>query len=339
MRTVSVSNRNFSVDLMKFIGTLCIILAHVGAPQLIHNIRGFDVCLLVFASGITLKNHAESIHDYLMYLKKRFLRLIIPTWSFLLIYFILCWIVGKYIDKANSEHWIYSPGYYLRSFSFIGGIGYIWIFRVYMLMAVLNPVIILVGENKRVQKWFLPVIVSLLLSNELMGVICERIGYQLFKSLFQNLICYTLGYLIVELTAYVIIRLQQKPKVMISIAFCSVCAFIWAVTGFVSPLNYKYPPRMLYLCYGISVSLLLYGCSQFFNERVKRNVIRRAIIWVSDNSLWIYLWHIIPITFFANTDNNLGWFTIYLFTLTFAISMTKAQNYLPHIIKAHERTS
>lgn len=226
MQTISITNRKLSVDLLKLIGTLGVILAHVGAPQLIYHIRGFDVCLLVFASGITLKNHAKSISDYIEYLKKRFFRLIIPTWIFLLLFFILCLIIGQFVGKENSGLWIYSSSYYIRSFSFTGGIGYIWIFRVYMIMACMNPVITVVGENKKVQKWVLPIIIFLLVINEFMGEICEKFNNQLIKSLFQNLICYTLGYSIVELTAYIITRLRRNMQIINSIALCVLCVVI-----------------------------------------------------------------------------------------------------------------
>lgn len=44
--------RDSSVDYLRVVGLLLIILAHVHAPKIVHQIRTFDVPLMVFTSGM-----------------------------------------------------------------------------------------------------------------------------------------------------------------------------------------------------------------------------------------------------------------------------------------------
>ena len=76
--------RDIEVDVLRSIGILLIILAHVKAPQSLNVIRCFDVPLMVFVSGIcygnkTLRGGVRKFYS------KRILRLIVPTWFFFVI--------------------------------------------------------------------------------------------------------------------------------------------------------------------------------------------------------------------------------------------------------------
>ena len=43
--------REKKIDVLKFIGLFCIILAHVNPPQIIFQIRNFDVVLMILLSA------------------------------------------------------------------------------------------------------------------------------------------------------------------------------------------------------------------------------------------------------------------------------------------------
>ena len=45
--------RNTNYDLMRFIGISCIVLAHSSAPDIVDQLRNFDVPLMVVVSGIS----------------------------------------------------------------------------------------------------------------------------------------------------------------------------------------------------------------------------------------------------------------------------------------------
>lgn len=86
-----MKSRMFSLDLLRVLGLLCIILAHVSPPNIIFQIRNFDVPFMVMISGIlfNLTNIEKDDKVNIMeYVKKRFVRLVIPVWIFLSILFL-----------------------------------------------------------------------------------------------------------------------------------------------------------------------------------------------------------------------------------------------------------
>ena len=54
-------SRSISLDILKTLGILMIIIAHSNAPDLVMQIRSFDVPLLVMISGILgVKSYTKS---------------------------------------------------------------------------------------------------------------------------------------------------------------------------------------------------------------------------------------------------------------------------------------
>ena len=121
--------RNQSIDVLRAIGLLMVIIAHVRPCRTIFELRTFDVVLMVFVSGLTFSLKQD--WNYVEYLKKRALRLIIPTFIFLSAYFVLQYIFTHQIDFHNM----------VMSYSLISGIGYVWIIRIFLLIMLIAPFI------------------------------------------------------------------------------------------------------------------------------------------------------------------------------------------------------
>ena len=85
------TGRIASIDFLKTVGLLCIILAHVGAPDWLMMIRSFDVPLMVILSallaGRSYAKHARTGKTVLSYYAARVKRLVLPTWIFLTLFF------------------------------------------------------------------------------------------------------------------------------------------------------------------------------------------------------------------------------------------------------------
>lgn len=83
-----------------------------------------------------------------------------------------------------------------------------------------------------------------------------------------------------------------------------------------APQLYKYPPRFLYITYG------LFGCSGLWLirgifERVKT---AQVFIYISNNSMWLYLWHIIPIMAIGHiATTTYQWAGLYILVLIAAL--------------------
>lgn len=122
-----MKHRLFYLDIFKVIGLLCIVLAHVFPPQIIFQARNFDVILMIVISSMLFFYSNKQI-SFWSYVGKRFERLVIPTWIFLAIFFSLSILLfPNYLSLKLVA----------TSFALEGGIGYVWVIRIYFIIACL----------------------------------------------------------------------------------------------------------------------------------------------------------------------------------------------------------
>ncbi|MFE4714635.1 acyltransferase family protein, partial [Paenibacillus sp. NPDC056722] len=131
--------RNTSIDIMRSICTLLIMLAHVELPNLLFNLRTFDVTVLIFLSGISMSYESQiRTVSFGRYLWKRVKKLLIPTYIVLsLIFFgvyVLCFLLNR--------NYLWSLNQVLLSYALTtsgSAIGYGWIVRIFLMIALLQP--------------------------------------------------------------------------------------------------------------------------------------------------------------------------------------------------------
>lgn len=142
----SNNNRILYIDYLKVLGLFLIILAHVCNNPYIFQIRNFDVPLMVMISGVlSIESYRKSIsknNSIIKYYWKRIERLCIPTWIFLTIFFILSYVATMLTGKN-----FYTFGTVVRSYLLIDGIGYVWVIRVYLLCALITPIIVYLNNK------------------------------------------------------------------------------------------------------------------------------------------------------------------------------------------------
>ena len=126
--------RNSKIDLLRFIGLSMIIFAHIGSYGVLFQIRNFDVPLMVLVSGMSFGLSYKISEKYFTYLWKRVKRLIFPVWIFLTIYFISLLILDPQSLDLDFKKVI-------TSYLLISGIGYVWIIKVFILVAMISPLI------------------------------------------------------------------------------------------------------------------------------------------------------------------------------------------------------
>ncbi|WP_400262599.1 acyltransferase family protein [Sphingobacterium sp. SG20118] len=130
--------RDKSIDIIRSIGLICIILAHINPPFTIFQIRNFDVPLMIFISGYLFgdKNQTfNSLNDFSSYLWKRFVRLVIPVWLFLSVFYSIQYAF-PFLFKINYTDF---PDIMISSYMLMDGFGYVWIIRVFLMIAILGP--------------------------------------------------------------------------------------------------------------------------------------------------------------------------------------------------------
>lgn len=320
----SIQNRDYKIDILRFIAIICIILAHTDPPGFIFVLRNFDVILMVIIMGTSfyLSSNGKNI-DYRNYIIKRFRRLITPTWVFLSIFFIIFYIMSL-LMKTKYPFGLKSI---VLSYSLIGGIGYVWIMRVFFLVAILNPIILRISKKyKSNLNYFMLLLLIYVLYLGLITINSTLSG--IIKLLFENIILHSIGWGLIAAVGIRIKELSKKELIIYAAIYLIIFIFLMFKLDFESTQNYKYPPTMYYISYGIFVSFLLFlvldiKCiyNMFDNKFVK---------YISINSLWIYFWHIIPIFIIDIYGDiipfvNNNFITRLIFIFTFALLFTELQ--------------
>lgn len=139
--------RNRSIDLLRFIALTGIIIAHIDPPSFWMQLRGFDVPLMVFLSGVSYRISGGNKQNYWSYAVKRFKRLILPVWVFLTIYFTLYGVM-------RGEQF---PAKIILSYYSLMTPWFVWIIRVFFVIALVSPLLspILDRMEKRSFMWYI----------------------------------------------------------------------------------------------------------------------------------------------------------------------------------------
>lgn len=293
--------RIYYIDYLKSIALCAIIIAHVTAPNVISQLRNFDVILMVICSGVLAANSGKNLKKgYKSYFISRIKRLIIPTWLFLIVYFLFSYLIGQ----KQSFMVIVDTFLFQQT-----GIGYTWIILVYLICAVSLPIISKLSPNHAVITFW----GVLLLLQE---IIC-KCEFILSNHYLESICCYIVPYVFAYWCGYWFEKMGKNMRCGIVggnfiIVVSCVVAMIHSGKNILSISIYKFPPRLYYWSYGILIScLLLVVCKNF-----KISKESRLVAFISRWSLWIYLWHIIPVKIAERVfvGNNL-WVIRFVFVL------------------------
>lgn len=288
-----MKKRDVSIDLLRTIGFICVVLAHIDPPNFIFELRGFDVSLMVFASGMSYAINPKgikSVQSYVEYVISRFFRLVVPTWITLMFFFIIFGgVIGKHVEGLS-----FSLNEIIMSFSLLDGIGYVWIMRVFFILAVFAP-LFAIELNKMEVKMALTILALCLLICELLAwIVVPRRGF--FWRLFEWYGLYLLSYGVVFILGMIARKIDRKTIGLIAFISLIIVLIRWSFLGRVAMKSLKYPPRLVYLLYGIGCSLL---CFLLANSKLGQKMgENRVVQFISRNSMELYLWHIIYVSFF-----------------------------------------
>ncbi|MEH1912112.1 acyltransferase family protein [Nostoc sp.] len=293
--------RDIRFDILKTIALIFIIFAHVGPENnIFFDIRRFDVPLMVIASGTLYYYSANNKNiSFWNYLQKRLPRLIAPVWLFLTFFFISANLIFLLLAKPYP----FSSSEIIETFFFLKGIGYVWIIRVFTLVAIFaNPLLKLYKFCKSENK-FLALLFLIYLGYEILFIKIGRFNLhnQIIIQLIDDYLFYLIPYGCLFGLGIVLLQLRFKKILFISGFFLTIflllTGFYYRTLGhFASTADFKYPPTMYFVSYGIFMSLFAFCavdriCSKY-NLSNNNHVLIRGIIFISSSSLWIYLWHI-----------------------------------------------
>ncbi|PAK49586.1 hypothetical protein CHH47_12660, partial [Priestia megaterium] len=127
----------------------------------------------------------------------------------------------------------------------------------------------------------------------LLLLINKQITVSGVQKLFEYFIVQGFGYSLIAALGIRLYTLRKQHLLYISSLFLLifVCLMIW--NNFAPTQNFKYPPTMYYISYGLFVSYFLFYLLSY--ERVKKVLNKKTLIFLSNKSLDLYYCHIIPI--------------------------------------------
>ena len=278
--------RNHNIDLLRFVGLSLIILAHVTPPSIVLNLRCFDVPLMVFVSGLTC--YQKDIQFSRGYLSHRFARLVFPVWIFLTVYFLMIY-AAKFVglDFGLTFKQVY------ESYLLMDGIGFVWIIRVLLLIALVTPGLIKINQTIKSDTLFIWLYSIVLILYLLIAY--YKVGMDI--ALVRDWVYYVIGYGFVFLLG---IRMKDLKSMDIML-FTAIMVALFITMGafgkhsilgiesiFFHINDWKYPPTNIFLLYWLIMSILCYMVI-YLKQRVKLNGV---VNFIGCNSIWIYLWHI-----------------------------------------------
>ena len=263
-----------------------IVLAHVDPPGILFQLRSFDVVSLVVISVMCMKE-TNGVKAYFSSVWKRVKRLLIPTY----ICIVIVLLATLLVCLLTKTQYPYGLSEIISSFFLIDGIGYIWIVRILLSIAVFFPLLSRISKLPSAVV-FIALPVLLILSKILyMNMPENRLLYFL---IYYGLL-YSVGYFSIAVTALIIKNYNKKQLgifALISLCFLIVYKAVLFFCFGESPFELeKHPPMLDWILYGLIVTSLLLIALRGRRFDPESRLIK-LIIWFSKNSFRFYFAHI-----------------------------------------------
>ncbi|MBU9711168.1 acyltransferase family protein [Evansella tamaricis] len=289
-----------TVDILRVIAIISIMITHSNPNTSINQIVAYDITLMVLLIGVSfyLYYQEKRIH-YMYYIKNQFNKIVIPTWIFLTIFFILFYIISLIMNDSyyfNNLDWIHFIFVYLM----VGNIEYIWIVKVFFLVSIFSPLLFSLSNKIKSNKLYL----LILLIGFLLYYFLLQYNYDFsngnYQLLFQHFVMHPFGFSLIVALGIRLKKLKTREIILVCV-FCFIVYFLLLVWNRFSSTQYdRYLPTLYYFSYGLFSSLLLYLFVQIKGvQKLWRN---KFVIFVSENVIWLFLWHLIPIYILKFTD-------------------------------------
>lgn len=278
----------YNVDFLRALGLILLIGVHVHAPEWYVSLRSFDVPLMVFVSAMCYKPIRGGVTIYIV---KRFKRIYIPVFVFLVIYFTIA-LLSHNLNIMDSD----DIKVILGSFMLLNepSIGFVWVMRVFLIEAIILPIMHKITSYTK-YSWAYSILVLILVQSLLVNVLLlynNKTGWLLGN----QLLLYAIGYGSIIILGLVIKKLSfSQISNCVLLGLTSLLIFMCCNKLEFCPQIYKYPPQLPYSLYGIIVCSLLWMCRPSSGLSTLAVKTIPVISYLSKNSMWIYLWHILAL--------------------------------------------
>ena len=224
------------------------------------------------------------------------------------------WLTVELACLALRRDFAYSLPQLLYALGFtMRGLGFIWVAIIFFWGTLLGPFFLQLSACIRSNLAFAGLLAGGFALNQLLWQLNQRLATAdaplWLQLLLNDYLNQWLAYLLVILAG---VRLLEEKNFKYHLLALGVIALMlgqcWLGCGF-CPNNYKYPPHLYYLGYGLSVAMLLWG---LFTPSIHM----RWLEWFSRHSWDIYLVHIL---FYVGTVFLHHWMARYVVVLAGSI--------------------
>lgn len=285
-------SRDKTIDVLRAIAFILIILVHINPPNWINQFAHFNVPVMVFVAGLCTS--LDNKKGYWGFVWHRLKRILIPMYLFILPCYIIPLLIADHfgvIDTGLTLKGILGCFVFWRE-----GMGYIWIFKVFALMAFVTPLAVYINKNIKSEFLYLVILIAIVLCQHGVLYIVALLNPSSpgFAFFIENYISYIFGYLPFLMLG---IRLKGIDRQSRANNFWIVTAVVALLLGAISYVliygttidlsGLKYPPQHFYIVYGAVASILLYSSLSLLRTLSKCNM----VVFIGQNTNWIYLWH------------------------------------------------
>ena len=291
----SEKERSFPIDFLRCMGAVVVMLAHTDPPAWLFQLRNFGTPLLIVVAALSAALvYRDRPLLTLAFLKRRCIKLTVPPWLFLSAFFGVAFVYSS----LRGNPFPFSAEVVLGSYSFSSGIGYVWIFKVYLIIALLTPGLLRFRNRVKDAKTYFMVLLASYLLCELAGVLVhENVHSPWLVELLNDTLLTVPPYAVLFAYGLWLGELAEWQVAATSLAsllvFVALSALKFKQLGhFVPTQLFKYPPTLYFLSYSFFCLNALY---LFAKSALAARVPARPVAWVSANLLWIFLWHIMGV--------------------------------------------
>ncbi len=311
--------RDERIDLLRFIGLAMVILAHVYPPLIVAQLRNFDVPLMVLVSALSFSASVKQ-ESYGQYVWARVKRLVFPVWLFLALYFALEWAFAFPVALPSLEKIWYT-------FTLIDGIGYVWVIRIFLLVALIGPFVYRFHQRETNHFKYVGVLALVYAIFQAMVWWLLPILSGSLKTVLLNTVFYVLPYGVVFAFGLRVPTMLKSELwrwfITFAVLFVAMALWYFSQTDQFKPTqHFKYPPQHYYLAYALMVSIALWLAAATMLKLLYRARLIALVMFAGSNSIWIYLWHIFFLQIF-----KMDWLSNYLLVFACSTAVTWLQVY------------
>ncbi|EMB9126425.1 acyltransferase family protein [Klebsiella pneumoniae] len=211
------------------------------------------------------------------------------------------------------------------SFLLLNGIGYVWIIRVFLIIAILSPIYVSIVRGRSGAYATLVSLLILSLSSILSSL---DINNKMTSHLFTDIIIPTLTYGAIFILGYKCLSMKNSEKtltfILFSVLLISMATYTYINKNIIlGPQDFKYPPTMYFASYSIAMTYITLCLLTLILKR--RSDLPYIFNFISSNTIWIYLWHIPVVEYFKKTNSIDNFAIKYLIALIISITITYLQ--------------